>query len=237
MKIVSQNVEIINMNHTGKQIEYCGRICYNSYDKINENSWSDFVSRCINRGHTSILEFGLYFIHDDLSSYRKHYIRKISDNLYMTNFRAMYVDLKYPSETLLKLMDTEIDNEIKSRFLILKIRTNRAISHQLVRHRTFSFLQRSDRYVRRNELVIIPPVAKSLKLFADIEVGYLNLLTEYPPQTARMVLPQCVETEILMGGYHDNWIEFLKLRNSPKADPQMQELAKLIDSKVKEWFD
>lgn len=45
-----------------KQIEYAGRICYKSEDKITENSAKPFVDRMIKSGHSSVLEHGTVYL-------------------------------------------------------------------------------------------------------------------------------------------------------------------------------
>ncbi len=50
-------IKIINYTpDPEKHIEYCGRTCYDSRDKITENSSEKFVSRLIKSGHLSVLE-------------------------------------------------------------------------------------------------------------------------------------------------------------------------------------
>lgn len=59
MKIIEQNVKLMN-NINGveilKRLEYIGRNCYNSYDKMTDDSYIPFLTNIINRGHDSILE-------------------------------------------------------------------------------------------------------------------------------------------------------------------------------------
>lgn len=42
--------------------EYAGRTCYSSYDKMTDDSYSDFVKMLIGRGHTSPLEFATIYL-------------------------------------------------------------------------------------------------------------------------------------------------------------------------------
>ena len=52
------------------------------------------------------------------------------------------------------------------------------------------------------------------------------------PQEARGLLLGCLKTELLITGTFSAWAHFIKLRNDPAADPQMQYLAKQIE----QWF-
>ena len=59
MKIVEANVEFmepIDGQAILKHIEKCGRVCYKSEDKIEEQSAEKFVAGIIKRGHEAVLE-------------------------------------------------------------------------------------------------------------------------------------------------------------------------------------
>lgn len=60
MRIVQQTAEILlptDGTAALKQIEYAGRNCYRSENKITESSAPRFVRSLIQRGHLSPLEF------------------------------------------------------------------------------------------------------------------------------------------------------------------------------------
>ena len=65
------------------------------------------------------------------------------------------------------------------------------------------------------------------------ETSYFNLL-EYgcSPQEARSVLPNSLKTEVVMTANIREWRHFLKLRCSPAAHPQMQEVALILLEQV-----
>lgn len=59
MRIVEPSVEImtpVDGNAILKHIEFCGRVCYKSEDRITEDSAERFVRSIIKRGHESVLE-------------------------------------------------------------------------------------------------------------------------------------------------------------------------------------
>ena len=66
MKLIKPSVEIIEqqlgMKGLLKHIELCGRTCYQSYDKITEDSAKRFVDRMIKSGHGSVLEHGTVYL-------------------------------------------------------------------------------------------------------------------------------------------------------------------------------
>lgn len=66
MKIITNSVEYIPQNSNPyNHIEYCARVCYNSLDRIKNDTQSNinFCKRLFNRGHISMFRHaGLYFV-------------------------------------------------------------------------------------------------------------------------------------------------------------------------------
>ena len=50
-----------------KMIEYAGRVCYKSEDKITEDSAKPFVDRMIKSGHGAMLEHGTVYFFSSLT--------------------------------------------------------------------------------------------------------------------------------------------------------------------------
>lgn len=127
----------------------------------------------------------------------------------------------------------------------VKFITNRAMTHELVRHRSMSFMQESQRYVAYDkdkfgkELTFIKPAWKQPEwdeqanetvlmylLFASIEDTYMKLRAlGLTPQQARTVLPNATKTELYMCGFDKDWEHFFDLRDKTNVDPQMYDLA------------
>ena len=160
MQLINSKVEIIPQEQgllgVYKQIELAGRTAYKSEDKITEDSAKKFVDMLIGRGHTAPLEHGTIYltfpingmfnqIEERWEKYRNNPYSKLviyDWNAYVTtNARVIYEhgwedDLQYLCEP------TEYHKcRITARFTC-----SRSISHELVRHRTFSFVQESTRY-------------------------------------------------------------------------------------------
>ena len=125
------------------------------------------------------------------------------------------------------------------RFLAVRFVVNRAVSHELVRHRRCSFLQESQRYCRYNserfggEVAFIRPLffpegSPEFLLWqetmANCERIYLKLLVSASPQAARSVLPNSCKTEIIVSANLGQWRHMLALRTSQAADPSMREV-------------
>lgn len=115
---------------------------------------------------------------------------------------------------------------------------DRGISHELVRHRVFSYSQESTRFVnyaKRNGMQLIdfpvPDVCLPtyLSIMKQVESLY-NLLLEngVKPQYARNVLPTALKTEIAISGRISGWANFWRLRNSEKAHPDIRSIAKVV---------
>lgn len=145
-----------------RQIEYAGRICYKSSDKITPTSAEEFVNRMIKSGHHAMLEFGTVYLiaknkeyiesHGYLNPLQKYEYNQYSkvkfdtkdDEEYYcvtTNYRVLVEnswldDLQYLCEP----------TEYHEKRICVRFTTDRGISHELVRHRVFSFAQESTRY-------------------------------------------------------------------------------------------
>jgi thymidylate synthase (FAD) len=130
-----------------------------------------------------------------------------------------------------------------------RIVTARFTTHQIVRHRLFSYSQESQRYCNYsqdkfdNGVCFVVPVAlnerwdnEQNELFIlwknscnKSEAAYKRLL-DYgcKPEVARSVLPSSCKTEIVMTGNFRNWRHFLKLRMDSHAQADIRFLANQI---------
>lgn len=140
---------------------------------------------------------------------------------------------------LLKLGHTPVFEFASASVLVI---CDRGVSHQLVRHRAgFSYMQESTRFCNYSkdkfgsEITVIGPpglgrcYADWKRACIDAEMRYLMLLHKgVSPQIARSVLPNSLKTEIAVTANFTAWRHFLKLRLSPKAHPQMREIADMI---------
>ncbi len=127
----------------------------------------------------------------------------------------------------------------KHRHVAVLFVVNRAITHEIVRHRPVSYLQESQRYCRYsqdkfgNEVTFIKPMffekgteEYSLweKAMKDTEEIYLKLLGTSSPQAARTVLPNSCKTELITFANLLEWLHIFKLRTSKGAEPSMREV-------------
>ena len=141
-----------------------------------------------------------------------------------------------------------------------RIICDRGVTHEIVRHRPFSYAQESTRYVNYMDGVefIIPPwipvepqeiVAEDtftaevhttpdqdwLAAMGGAELEYKELIDKmWTPQQARSVLPNSLKTEIVVTGNLREWRHFFKLRCDKAAHPQMREVANMILTDIRE---
>ncbi|TFV54957.1 FAD-dependent thymidylate synthase [Mycobacterium sp. PS03-16] len=127
---------------------------------------------------------------------------------------------------------------------------SRSCTHELIRHRHFSYSQLSQRYVpERDAQVVVPPGiegdpeleeifaaaadasrATYTELLARLEakladVPNATLRRKQARQAARAVLPNATETRIVVTGNYRAWRHFIAMRASEHADVEIRRLA------------
>jgi len=138
-------------------------------------------------------------------------------------------------------------------YLTFEIETSKAVAIQLLRHRSFTFQEFSQRYQDVNHLGDLfepvelryqatsnrqsstEPVENSIldnkvkMVLAACEQLYNNLIEcGVSRETARMVLPLTTKTKIHMTGSVRSWIHFLDVRDDIHAQLEIQSVAKVI---------
>ena len=162
------------------------------------------------------------------------------------------------TETAPKLLKYLIDHKHWSPYemvsFTVEIKTSRAIAAQILRHRSFSFQEFSQRYSsivgrekiewrlqgKTNRQVGEEEVQLSEKLMDEIEwvqdkceYLYNNLIEEgVAKECARMVLPLNTSTTLYMSGTVRSWIHYLDLRT--KEDTQKEH--RFIADEIKKIF-
>lgn len=122
------------------------------------------------------------------------------------------------------------EEEIRNhKYTTMKFICDRGVSHEIVRHRLFSFAQESTRYVNytKNDegLQFITPAKYTswskeardnfVNAMQSAEYYYNTLVNLYKlsPQEARSVLPNAVKTELIVTGNDKEWQHFFNLRS------------------------
>lgn len=131
--------------------------------------------------------------------------------------------------------------------------TDRAVTHELVRHRLASFTQESQRYCNYskdkfdNEVTFVEPWWMSDSDSIDSDAAYPWIIAmntaekEYfelldvgmAPQDARAVLPNSTKTEIGVTANYREWRHILKLRCSNAAHPDIRRLMRRLTIELK----
>jgi len=132
----------------------------------------------------------------------------------------------------------------------VRIICDRAVSHEIVRHRIASYSQESQRYCNYtndkfdNELTFIKPCfwnehsdqyndwSATMKLLESVYFGLIKKGAK--PEEARVILPNSTKTEIVVTMNIREWRHFFKLRTSSAAHPSMREIANMILKEFKE---
>ncbi|MDX1883187.1 FAD-dependent thymidylate synthase [Mycolicibacterium sp. 120270] len=130
---------------------------------------------------------------------------------------------------------------------------SRSCTHELIRHRHFSYSQLSQRYVPEHDSrVVLPPGLEDDPELQEIftaaadasRAAYSELLTRLEAkfagddqgrpsavqrkqarQAARAVLPNATETRIVVTGNYRAWRHFIAMRASEQADVEIRRLA------------
>lgn len=139
--------------------------------------------------------------------------------------------------------------------MCVEINTTRAISAQIIRHRSFSFQEFSARYADVSELgsAVIPHLRRQdyknrqnsiddldpemvsgyyrriSQLFEDVEHLYREMIsTGVAKECARNILPMASQTRIYMQGTLRSWIHYLHLRCDPATQSEHRQIAEEI---------
>ena len=280
MKLIKPSVEYIlqpeGLDGIYKHIERCARTCYKSEDRITEDSAKKMVDALIKNKHTAMLEHGTVYLgklwsgsvcHFCNQTMADEFIDKYAMNPYSkivvhnndicvsTNYRVL-VENEWLDD--LQFLCNPTEYHIKR--YTMKFICDRSVSHELARHRVFSFAQESQRYCNyskdkfSHEITFINPSWNMLlsgvyngidefdgdyfnHALRDAEKYYFKLLDlGWTPQQARNVLPNATKTEIIMTGFEDDWKHFFDLRlrgTTGKPHPDMLVVATLAWNEFK----
>ena len=175
MRLIESSVTIIpqdsGLEGVYKQCELAGRTAYKSEDRITEGSAKKFVDAMIRSNHGAVLEHGTVYLKISHTSpiADRYYMKKMNiinfyarnkyskhkrvtedyfhiDHYITTNLRVLFEndrldDLQYLCEP----------TEYHEKRITVKFICSRSIAQEITRHRVFSFLMESQRYVGYNK--------------------------------------------------------------------------------------
>ena len=147
--------------------------------------------------------------------------------------------------------------------MTLEIETTRAIAAQILRHRSFTFQEFSQRYAASTALgdIDLPELRKQdlknrqnstddldpemvekfnkqmITLFSSSKALYEQMLKQgVAKECARMVLPLCTPTRIYMTGSCRSWIHYINLRSAHGTQKEHMEIAEACRKVFTEQF-
>ena len=147
--------------------------------------------------------------------------------------------------------------------MTLEIETTRAIAAQVLRHRSFTFQEFSQRYAASTALgdIDLPELRRQdeknrqnstddldsemvekfnkqmITLFSSAKSLYEQMLSQgVAKECARMVLPLCTPTRIYMTGSCRSWIHYINLRSAHGTQKEHMEIAEACREVFTEQF-
>lgn len=251
-QVIKQSYRIMGpcpTDHVGalKRIEGIGRVCWQSGEKTTDDSYLKFVEMLFDKKHLAMLDHSLFVMQTqypqwqlDRSNfiYSKHEKNKI---VYAGNYRAYIEALGYKSiHDINNLRSAQIVDNIPNwaQSVSVDFTTNRAMTHELVRHRPCGFAQLSQRYVDHTKaLGVILPVRYYGKQEMNPKYDHWLAGMEYcenayrearqygqSPQEARDYLPNSAATQIVITAPLFQWGHMFGQRCAKGADPLMRDL-------------
>lgn len=121
---------------------------------------------------------------------------------------------------------------------------SRAFLAELTRHRHLSFSVESQRFINANDAnIVMPPAVReldkedqdwflllaeeSIEDYKAIQADLDHLPKKQRNEAARGLLPNCVETRMVVTGNLRAWHEVIQRRTQPDADAEMQQVMRL----------
>ena len=122
---------------------------------------------------------------------------------------------------------------------------SRACSHQFVRSKHLDFLQRSQRYCSEKETEFVYPPNLDEYSKAKLNFAYFSALSDYntlishgvKKEDARFVLPEATETELIVTGNLQAWLDFVRLRADKHAQYEIRQVAREINNQLSQHCD
>jgi len=143
--------------------------------------------------------------------------------------------------------------------MCVEIKTTRAIAPQILRHRSFSFQEFSQRYAEVHDFPVLgqmrlagttnrqssqplPERGFDTDIILDAELAVSRSYWTYnklikagiAAETARMVLPLCCPTTLYMSGTIRSWIHYVQLRTQEDTQLEHREIAESIKALMAE---
>lgn len=197
--------------------------------------------------HTTIDEkaFSEYMGIQDASTDAETLLTMAGRNCYRSFHRpnpATYEDADYLRRTLGDQGHWSIAEHATATLYFTGV--SRAFLAELTRHRHLSFSVESQRFINANDAnVVLPPAVRELDLeeqfkflwcagesigkYEAAQAALDHLPKKQRNEAARGLLPNCIETRMVVTGNLRAWNEVVQRRTQPDADAEIQEVMRL----------
>jgi len=224
-------VDLINITEDAEEkIEEAGRTCYLSFDKKTKLPIYKMINEKSKKGKIFYSEDNKKLLDQEIENTITFDGEKWKIEKKWENSASKFINM------LIKLEHLSV---LEHAFATFRIKGgSRSFTHQLVRHRLASFSQQSQRYVDENRFNYIEPdKIKKNKEASKIFNNFMNQAKEtykrlrklkIKKEDARFVLPNAVESEIVISANFREWRHILKLRGHPAAQWEIRKMCAKI---------
>lgn len=219
MKLIESKAELVlqqeGLEGIYKQIELAGRTAYHSLDKITPDSAKNFVDRMIKSKHGAALEHGTVYLKVPVEIWRKYeheWVYMFPEKLPWVSLdcdgKCWYITTNFrhilEGDVGINTMDEYLcpPTEFHEKRYTMRFTCSRAIAQELTRHRAFSFLMESQRYINYSkerhgsDITFIKPSWLNCT-YEDIPVNseLCYSATQYPDEAAHRFIASLVESK------------------------------------------
>lgn len=202
MLLVKPSFEILMNSAHPLMIEYIGRVCYKSEEKITDESHKKFIKGILERGHESVIEHSLVTVKIICDRGVTHEIVRHRLASYSQE-STRYCDYDGGVTFVIPPWTKFVPGTYKS---VSDVHPGNILNSPL-----FNKLSNADQ--------------DWFSVMLGAERCYQNLREDgWSPQQARSILPNSLKTEIVVSCNLREWRHIFKLRTSLAAHPQMREI-------------
>lgn len=162
--------------------------------------------------------------------------------LYMKEVLSNYLQDIYGKDVFKESLKRRHASVPEFIYFVFRIKCSRVLSHQIVRHRIASYIQKSQRYSIQNPEIIVPRSVYSEE-FVNVVEKCFELYNKYisnykiSKELARYILPNCCATEILcLWNLRELLESIIPLRLCSKAQPEFIYISYRISSYLLLYF-
>ena len=205
-----------------KLLELAIRNCYKSEDKIEPDSWKKIIKIVLDNSHTSTLEhvsfnWKITTSRDILQEIARHRIASYS----VESSRYCCYSKEKKGMKFIKPKWITWEQMVEAQRLLANIKQTNEILYALEDEVSSDI---------KNVCLWLTDLEK-----AEFSYNY-KIDHGWKPQQARISLPGCLKTDIIMTMNIRSLLNFFELRTSPKAHPDMQVIAKKMQAIMQEKY-